>query len=113
MKDFTQMSESEATAAQNREIAGLRDQLKAMQIELFKERKLNGTLSQRGKIPHVPCTDSLMSLCQTLGIETQADVKKAHLDIPIEDLSNNGCTPDGRLKKTIGIAQKDLPKILT
>ena len=46
---------------------------------------------------------------------TSEDREKYHLDIPIEELSllpdgNAGCTPDGLLKKTIGMSRKDLPK---
>ena len=46
---------------------------------------------------------------------TSEDREKYHLDIPIEELSllpdgSAGCTPDGLLKKTIGMSRKDLPK---
>ena len=41
-----------------------------------------------------------------------SDIKKYHLDIPIEKLSKGGCTPDGRLIKTIGMSREDLPKQL-
>jgi len=48
---------------------------------------------------------------------SEEDIKKYHLDVPIEELSmlpdgSAGCTPDGRLIKTIGMSRKDLPKQL-
>ena len=46
---------------------------------------------------------------------SEEDRKKYHLDVPIEELSllpdgTSGCTPEGLLKKTIGMSRKDLPK---
>ncbi len=41
---------------------------------------------------------------------SEEDRKKYHLDVPIEDLSEGGCTPEGLLKKTIGMSREDLPK---
>ena len=31
------------------------------------------------------------------------DIKKFHLDVPVEVLSNGACTPDGILKKPAGM----------
>ena len=44
---------------------------------------------------------------------SEEDRKKYHLDVPIEELSllpngTSGCTPEGLLKKTIGMSRKDL-----
>tara|TARA_R110002167_G_scaffold293532_2_gene498220 strand:- start:1691 stop:1948 length:258 start_codon:yes stop_codon:yes gene_type:complete len=39
---------------------------------------------------------------------TSSDRLKYHLDIPIELLSNYGCTSEGKLKKTMGMDAYDL-----
>ena len=41
---------------------------------------------------------------------SEENKQKYHLDVPIEELSNGGCTPDGFLIRTIGMTRKDLPK---
>ena len=48
---------------------------------------------------------------------SEEDREKYHLDVPIEELSllpdgTSGCTPEGLLKKTIGMSREDLPKQL-
>ena len=37
-----------------------------------------------------------------------AEIKRNHLDVPIEELSNGACTPDGILKKTAGMEYEDV-----
>jgi len=39
-----------------------------------------------------------------------AEIKRYHLDVPIEELSNGACTPDGILKKTAGMEYEDIIK---
>ena len=50
MKDFTQTTDDEKTAILNKEIAGLREENKALQLALFKERKNNNTEILKSKI---------------------------------------------------------------
>ena len=50
------------------------------------------------------------TICNDWSSISEEDRKKYHLDIPIEELSLGGCTPEGLLKKTIGMSRKDLPK---
>ena len=38
------------------------------------------------------------------------DIRNFHLDIPIEILSQGGCTPKGILKKTAGMEAEDIRK---
>ena len=41
---------------------------------------------------------------------TMEDIKKFHLDVPIEILSNGACTADGILKRTAGMDTQTLRK---
>jgi hypothetical protein len=57
-------------------------------------------------------TDQIIAtICNDWSSISEEDRKKFHLDIPIEKLSLGGCTPEGLLKKTIGMSRKDLPKM--
>jgi len=103
MKDFTQTTDDEKTAMLNKEIAGLREENKALQLALFKERKNNNALKDddarfnlhlQQTVYH---TGSVRMLWEKLGIKSWEEAKKAHLHIPIEELSNGGCTPEGKL----------------
>ena len=54
-------------------------------------------------------------ICNDWSSISEEDRKKYHLDIPIEELSllpdgTSGCTPEGLLKRTIGMSREDLPK---
>ncbi len=110
MQDFTQTNETECIALLNKEIAGLREENKSLQLALFKERKNNNTLNDNKDVPSTYHVGSTRMLWEKLGIKSCEDAKRYHLDIPIEELSNGGCTPDGKLIKTIGLRSEDLPK---
>ena len=97
MKDFTQTTDDEKTAMLNKEIAELREENKALQLALFKERKNNNTLKDNEDVPSVYHTGSVRMLWEKIGIKSWEEAKKTHWHIPIEKLSNGGCTPEGKL----------------
>jgi hypothetical protein len=51
--------------------------------------------------------DRLNELLKTYSF---SEIKRYHLDIPVEELSNGACTPDGILKKTAGMEYEDIIK---
>ena len=107
MKDFTQSTKDEAIAIVNKEVMRKDEYIASLEAMIIQCKEIIFTL-QKDKVYRnfdEPITQNY----------SEEDRKKYHLDVPIEELSllpdgTSGCTPEGLLKKTIGMSRKDLPK---
>ena len=107
MKDFTQSTKDEAIAIVNKEVMRKDEHIASLEAMVIQCKEIIFTLRKDKEYSNFG-----EQINQNYSEE---DRKKYHLDVPIEELSllpdgTSGCTPEGLLKKTIGMSRKDLPK---
>ena len=115
MKDFTQSTKDEAIAIVNKEVMRKDEHIASLEAMVIQCKEIIFTL-RKDKGYRNFGESITQNYPEWLPI-SEEDRKKYHLDVPIEELSllpdgTSGCTPEGLLKKTIGMSRKDLPKQL-